>query len=512
MSWQAGITYQPGLPPYSPVLHMHTKYTILLLDSTPCRLGGLGWQPFAGSGAAGPSAAAAAPLQLPLGLLDGGVRTTRNMERQLLGHLAGGSSQPQQQQQQRDGGEHPGVRHSGRAARQLRDLSELMDEDGGEEVTDGDDSPVPGGRQQGRVAAATAATAAAAAAAADDEDDEHMEDGVAAADGLLVCGFSRDGTHIVAGGNDCSVYIWQWAVPQPASLQQQQQQQGGSTPAGPPAASPAAQAGPSQDAGAAAEPASAGEPTAAAAAAPAADGTSPGGAGAATDQPSPAAAQRAQQVQQPQRRQQRQGGVGEGCEWPAPREVCQLKGHRNDVVLLQFSHGGDQAATGSKDGTVRVGGRAGVLLLMGGRLVRLQWEAAASLVPGFEAFTGQPGIWRARPAPHPARCVRRPAGVAPAAAVAQAAAGMGAGGDVCCAARPGGDQGGAAAAAPAAGAEHRPDCLECRRPAVRAWAGWKKRSGHGWGRLGLPGWFCFFSGGEEGAGRQRCRTGAPSTC
>jgi hypothetical protein len=40
--------------------------------------------------------------------------------------------------------------------------------------------------------------------------------------------------------------------------------------------------------------------------------------------------------------------------WPAPLEVCQLKGHRNDVVLLQFSHDGERVATGSKDGSVRV--------------------------------------------------------------------------------------------------------------------------------------------------------------
>jgi WD40 repeat protein len=34
--------------------------------------------------------------------------------------------------------------------------------------------------------------------------------------------------------------------------------------------------------------------------------------------------------------------------------VCQLKGHRNDVILLQWSHCGQQLATGSKDGSVRV--------------------------------------------------------------------------------------------------------------------------------------------------------------
>ena len=40
--------------------------------------------------------------------------------------------------------------------------------------------------------------------------------------------------------------------------------------------------------------------------------------------------------------------------WPAPQASAKLLGHRNDVLLLQFSHAGDALATGSKDGFVRV--------------------------------------------------------------------------------------------------------------------------------------------------------------
>ena len=36
--------------------------------------------------------------------------------------------------------------------------------------------------------------------------------------GLLVCSFSRDGTYIVAGANDCCMYAWHWDIgPTPAS-------------------------------------------------------------------------------------------------------------------------------------------------------------------------------------------------------------------------------------------------------------------------------------------------------
>ena len=30
--------------------------------------------------------------------------------------------------------------------------------------------------------------------------------------GLLVCSFSKDGAHIVAGANDCCVYVWHWDI------------------------------------------------------------------------------------------------------------------------------------------------------------------------------------------------------------------------------------------------------------------------------------------------------------
>lgn len=36
------------------------------------------------------------------------------------------------------------------------------------------------------------------------------------------------------------------------------------------------------------------------------------------------------------------------------QEVARLEGHRNDVYLLQHSHGGTMIATGSKDGTIRI--------------------------------------------------------------------------------------------------------------------------------------------------------------
>lgn len=41
-------------------------------------------------------------------------------------------------------------------------------------------------------------------------------------------------------------------------------------------------------------------------------------------------------------------------QWPMPREVCRLEGHRNDVPLLVFSPDSTTIATGSKDGLVRV--------------------------------------------------------------------------------------------------------------------------------------------------------------
>ena len=30
--------------------------------------------------------------------------------------------------------------------------------------------------------------------------------------GLLVCAFSKDGAYIVAGANDCCLYVWHWEV------------------------------------------------------------------------------------------------------------------------------------------------------------------------------------------------------------------------------------------------------------------------------------------------------------
>jgi hypothetical protein len=234
------------------------------------------------------------------------MRTTRNMERQQLGlaaaHPAAGPSAAS------------GARQSGRAARQHRSGS----------MEPGDGAEGEGGGSEG--------------------DAEGERDGGGGASGLLVCGFSPDGTHIVAGGNDCSVYIWQWALP----AEQQQ----------PPAGAPAVAAGLRS---------------------PPAVGASgrqrqerEQGAGA----PHQAAPSRAADGGEPaedagsaQGGEQPPGGSpqgGDAAPWPQPRELCQLRGHRNDVVLLQFSHGGDRVATGSKDGTVRVsalfvgGGVAGV--------------------------------------------------------------------------------------------------------------------------------------------------------
>lgn len=32
--------------------------------------------------------------------------------------------------------------------------------------------------------------------------------------GLLCCSFSPDSQWIVAGGNNCNVYVWQWNLPE----------------------------------------------------------------------------------------------------------------------------------------------------------------------------------------------------------------------------------------------------------------------------------------------------------
>ena len=41
-------------------------------------------------------------------------------------------------------------------------------------------------------------------------------------------------------------------------------------------------------------------------------------------------------------------------QWPEPTELCILHGHEKDISLVQFSHQGNELATASKDGTVRV--------------------------------------------------------------------------------------------------------------------------------------------------------------
>lgn len=50
-------------------------------------------------------------------------------------------------------------------------------------------------------------------------------------------------------------------------------------------------------------------------------------------------------------------GEGEGADWTAaeaPTELCRLAGHKNDILLLQFSHDCGAFGTGSRDGTLRV--------------------------------------------------------------------------------------------------------------------------------------------------------------
>ncbi|KAK9840988.1 hypothetical protein WJX81_004207 [Elliptochloris bilobata] len=110
--------------------------------------------------------------------------------------------------------------------------------------------------------------------------------------GMLVCAFSPDGAHIVAGAGDCHVYVWGWNLP------------------------PAAHPSPNPATSARAHP----------------------GASAALRH-APASASEAPLL------------VTE-CSPPAP--LVRLGGHRHDVLLLLFSHDGAGFATGSKDGTVRV--------------------------------------------------------------------------------------------------------------------------------------------------------------
>ncbi|KAL4448446.1 hypothetical protein ABPG75_005665 [Micractinium tetrahymenae] len=343
------------------------------------RLGGLGWPGLAGSRA---TAAGAENGGLDVGP---GVRTTRSMERQLLGLLGDGSagaagtagngpsgSQPQQ----------GGTRHSGRT-RQQQDLSEAAIEEARRRRWD--------------------AVFGQNGAAEEDEEQAEDEGGNAGGEGgsgggttgLLVCGFSRDGAHIVAGGNDCSVYVWQWEAPPAAGAEQQQQLH--QLPASPPGkdgrrfagASPGALAGqasaaaavratsplPGQQQQEGAACGQAAEPAAEAAAGEAPGFSAAAGPSGCAQPADPPAAEERQQHAQPlpvaqqqgeqggqQAQRQRGGGApaaalaaaAEDAPWPAPKEVCQLKGHRNDVILLQFSHAGDRVATGSKDGSVRV--------------------------------------------------------------------------------------------------------------------------------------------------------------
>ncbi|PSC70372.1 WD40 YVTN repeat-like-containing domain,Bromodomain isoform [Micractinium conductrix] len=334
------------------------------------RLGGLAWPSFAGPlGGGGGS-----------GLEADGMRTTRNMERQLLGLLgqqpagpagasaARGASAPAAGR----GGAAQAGRHSGRATRNQRSLADQMDE--GEEEEEAAEEEEEDGE--------------AAAGAAAGGEGVH-EDGAPGMNGLLVCGFSRDGTHIVAGGNDCSVYVWQWEVPGAAPVPQQRRTslgRGTGTPSGPAAA--AAGASPAMSPAAAAQQqqqqrrrpvplaelpeeqlAPAVAAAAVAAAVAAADGADAAGPSAhrpqEVHQPPAGAAQQQQQQEPAPRRGRAQRGAaaaadaaaGPPAPWPLPKEICQLKGHRNDIILLQFSNGGDHVATGSKDGSVRVWSR-----------------------------------------------------------------------------------------------------------------------------------------------------------
>lgn len=106
-----------------------------------------------------------------------------------------------------------------------------------------------------------------------------------------MCGFSPDGSHIVAGSNDCHIYAWFWDIAATADKGKAAAKQAFYNVAS------------QQDAARNLEPA------------------------AAIDL--------------------------EAADWPEPQEVCRLGGHVNDVLLLQFSHDGQCIATGSKDGTMR---------------------------------------------------------------------------------------------------------------------------------------------------------------
>ncbi|GAB4817147.1 hypothetical protein N2152v2_004193 [Parachlorella kessleri] len=159
------------------------------------------------------------------------------------------------------------------------------------------------------------------------------EEATAAAEGsqdavqLLVCGFSRDGAHIVAGSNDCHAYLWHWPWEMSKTA----------------ASSAPTAGGASAELGVEASLEAAGA-AGATAAAGAAGALVASAAGASEQAGSPHA--------------QAAGTHGSSLDgaapWPTPQEVARLPGHRNDVVLLYFSNAGDRLATGSKDGSVRV--------------------------------------------------------------------------------------------------------------------------------------------------------------
>jgi len=108
--------------------------------------------------------------------------------------------------------------------------------------------------------------------------------------GLLVCSFSRDGRYIAAGANDCFSYVWQWDL-WPA----------------------------------------------------------------ATASAAPRATYGATSLQEERSQEAKWApAAAPGAVWPQPQGLCQMAGHRHDVLLLQFSHDGQSIATGSKDGSVRV--------------------------------------------------------------------------------------------------------------------------------------------------------------
>ena len=137
---------------------------------------------------------------------------------------------------------------------------------------------------------------------------------------MLVCAFSPDSAHIVAGASDCHVYVWHWDLPPPVHVKPDPQNPTARLHAQPSTAA-------SADGGelGMAEPARG--PI---------EGFGRVGAGSAASAGAPLLA----------------------AECPPPAPLARLGGHRHDVLLLLFSHGGAGFATGSKDGTVRVWRRA----------------------------------------------------------------------------------------------------------------------------------------------------------